>query len=293
MRRILIPVVVLAAALSLAGCSSSGRSGSASAGSDALHAPVAQPAGGTASTSQPVQREVITTADVTLRAKNPLSAGDRAARIAEAMGGRVDDRTESAATKTQTATASLTLRVPADKVTTTLDQLKPLGTITSIKMSTDDVTTKGQDLDAKIKALTTSVNRLLALEAKAKDSDTLISFETAISDRQGQLDSLTAQRRYLSDQVAMSTISLDVVAPTRTVVHHATTPTPANAAGAGFAGFATFFTWVFLVLSYLLPWIVLAAVITFGSIALVRWRRRRRAAQPVAPRVEPPAPAVS
>jgi hypothetical protein len=152
--------------------------------------------------------------------------------------------------------------------------------VVSITTSSDDVTTKGQDLDAKIKALTTSVNRLLALEAKSNNSATLISFETAISDRQGQLDSLTAQRRYLSDQVAMSTISLRIEAPTRALVHHDSTPTPANAAGAGFSGFATFFTWVFLVLSYLFPWILLAAVITFGSIFLVRWRRKRRGIHP-------------
>jgi hypothetical protein len=293
MRRILIPVVVLAAALTLAGCSSSGFSNQSSGSGSAAQAPAADGAPSSKSASNLVPREVVTTADVTLRAKNPVSAGDQAARIAESMGGRVDDRTEAAATKTQTATATLTLRVPSDKVTTTLDQLKPLGRIASIRMSTDDVTTKGQDLDARIKALTTSVDRLLALEAKAKDSDTLISFETAISDRQGQLDSLTAQRRYLSDQVAMSTISLNIVAPTKTVVHHATTPTPANAAGAGFSGFALFFTWVFLVISYLLPWILLAAVIAFGSIFLVRWRRRRRSQLPAAPRVEPPAPAVS
>jgi Domain of unknown function (DUF4349) len=279
MRRILIPTVMLVAALALAGCSSSGsstaHSGTADGGTS-LSQTTPAPAPGSNAATDLVQREVVTTVAVTIKAKNPVSAGDRAAHIAEAAGGRVDARTQTAATARHTATASLTLRVPATKVTATLDQLKALGVESSITMSSDDVTTQGQDLDARIKALSTSVDRLLVLEARSKNTTDLISLETAISDRQGQLDSLTSQRRYLSDQVAMSTIALRVIAPTALVARGA--PSPGDAVTAGFSGFGAFFTAVFLAVSYLLPWILLAGILAAGWIFLVRRRRRRAAA---------------
>jgi hypothetical protein len=279
MRRILVPVIVLAAALTLAGCSSERSGGSSSSGSGSIaaaapHATIGNATDSSASktASDLVQREIVTTAHVTIRSKNPATAGDKAAQLAESLGGRVDDRSQTAATHTQRGTASLTLRVPADKVTTALTRLKSLGTELTITMSADDVTTQGQDLDARITALSTSVDRLLALESKATNSATLIEFETAISSRQGELNSLTAQRRYLSDQVAMSTISLRIVAPKLAAATHSASP--GSAAGAGFAGFAGFFVGVFLVLSYLLPWLLLVAAV--GAVVVIVRRRRHR-----------------
>jgi dolichol kinase len=73
----------------------------------------------------------------------------------------------------------------------------------------------------------------------------------------------------------MSTVNLSLVAPA--VVPAAAPANPAGAFGAGLAGFAAFFTALFVVLSYLLPWLVLAAAITFGTIVFVRWRRKRKA----------------
>ena len=278
MRRIILPAVILVTALSLAGCSaSSGASSSAlSHGSDGA----AAPSKGTADTTSLVspateQRQVITTTNVMIQAKDPVGAGDDAAHIAEAAGGRVDDRTQTSATKQRTASAQLTLRVPEDQLTDTLDNLKALGHVKSLHESADDVTTKSVDLAAKITALQTSITRLLALEAKAKSTDDLIALEDDISSRQGDLDSLTSQKRYLDDQVAMSTVNLSLVAPA--VVPAAAPANPAGALGAGLAGFAAFFTALFVVLSYLLPWLILAAAITFGTIFLVRWRRRRKA----------------
>jgi cytochrome oxidase assembly protein ShyY1 len=72
----------------------------------------------------------------------------------------------------------------------------------------------------------------------------------------------------------MSTINLTLVAPK--VVAAGAPANPAGAFGAGLAGFAAFFTGLFVVLSYLVPWLVLAAAITFGSIYWVRWRRKRK-----------------
>jgi hypothetical protein len=289
MRRILLPTVLVIAALSLAGCSSSsGSAASSSLDSEAGHAPVAQSqaasgtSGGSTSNAADIipQRQVITTGTVTITTKDPISAGDTAAHIAEAAGGRVDDRSQNAATKHRGGTATLTLRIPATALTAALDQLKKLGHVQTVKLTAEDVTQKSEDLNARIKALATSVDRLLKLESKATSTTTLIQLEDDIAQRQGDLESLTAQQRYLSDQVAMSTIHLELTSPALPAAK-AKTPTPGSAAGAGFAGFGLFFTWVFLVLSYLLPWLLLGAVVAAAIVFIVRWRRRRGQVAPV------------
>ena len=129
-------------------------------------------------------------------------------RIVEAAGGRVDGRTEYAPTDTDQGSATLQLRIPADKLTATLDKLEELGRADEVSLSTSDVTVESQDLDARITALRASIERLNGLMAQATNIDDLITLESAISSRQGELESLEAQQRYLADQVSMSTISL-------------------------------------------------------------------------------------
>ena len=278
------PAVILAVGLALAGCSASSGG---SAESSAAHAPQAvdgsdasgAAAGGSATKADAATssgRQVITTGTARIETAHPVTAGDKAAHIAEAAGGRVDDRTQTSATRTEPATATLTLRIPSANLTDALDQLKKLGTVRTLKLTTEDVTTKSQDMNARIKALQTTVDRLLALERKAKSTSDLLAIESDISDRQSDLDSLTTQQKYLNDQVEMSTVVLSFESPV--VVKKAPppeTPSPIAAFVSGLSGFGLFFTWVFLVLSYLLPWLALAAVITFGTLYLVRRRRRR------------------
>jgi hypothetical protein len=290
-----ISAVMLAVAISLAGCSAAG-----SANSTAINGSVPAPGtdahvatGSSETTGDIVTRQVVTTGSVVIRAKNPISAADEAAKIVDHAGGRVDDRNQTAATKSAPADARLTLRIPENKLTPTLAALKKVGSELSISESTDDVTTKAEDLSARITALQTSITRLLKLEAKATNTSDLIELESDISSRQGDLESLQAQQRYLDDQIAMATIKLHLIAPS-VVIAKPGPPTPLSALLGGLSGFSVFFTWAFLVLVYLLPWLLLGAVIWIGIVVFLRIRRKRRAASATSTGApsEPAAPAV-
>jgi hypothetical protein len=281
LRRLMVPAIILAFGLGLTGCSaaSSHSTDSGGANGQAAPAPDSQANSGSAqSSSDIVKRQVVTTGTVVVKAANPIAAADKAAAITDSAGGRVDDREQSAATRNTTAHATLTLRIPSARLTATLAELKKIGTEESITISTDDVTTKSEDLGARINALETSITRLLALEAKATTTADVITLENDIASRQGDLESLTAQQRYLSDQVSMSTIKLQLLAPSAAIVTPGP-PSPGSAFIAGLSGFGVFFNWLFLVLLYVLPWLILGAAIWVGTVYLVR-RRRRRAATP-------------
>ena len=231
----------------------------------------ADPAAGTVA---PADRQVITTGYVTITVEDPMATADDAVKITERAGGRIDGRTEYAPKDdTDKGSATLTLRIPSDQLTPTLDKLRELGTVEEVSLNSNDVTMVTQDLDARITALTASIDRMLTLLASATDTDSLITIETAISDRQAQLESLQSERRYYADQVSLSTVTLNLVSEYNAPA--AEPDTFLSGLVTGWNAFVAFFAGLLVALGVLLPWLVLAGVITFVVIRVVRWRRAR------------------
>jgi hypothetical protein len=275
------------AALSLAGCSAGAMTESAP---DVANQPMPESGVGdngldggvTAEEADfDADRQVITSGYMTVTAAEPLEAATEAVKITESVGGRVDGRTEYAPVDGDKGSAKLVLRLPASELTKTLDKLKALGEVEEVAISSDDVTMETQDLDARIKALTASVDRLINLLATATDTDVLIQLETAISERQGELESLTSQRRYLEDQVSLSTITLNLISEADAPVDEPDTFW--SGLLAGWDAFVGFFAGLLVALGVLLPWLVLAAAITFAIIFFVRRKRPIVVAAPTEP----------
>jgi hypothetical protein len=222
------------------------------------------------------QRYVVKTASMTIRVSNTSEAADKAAVMAEDADGRVDSRSEDAGSDRGLARTSVVLRVPVAKLDGVVRELKTLGTVQTAETTSEDVTAQRVDLDARIKALQTSVDRLLAIMRDARDSEALISAEDALSQRQADLDSLRAQRDALGDRIEYSTVNVTFVAQA--------IGGPAPKVYQGFLGQvergwdALLFVVGNLVLLFglLLPWLIVLAVaggIAYGVIRLVNARR--------------------
>jgi hypothetical protein len=154
-------------------------------------------------------REVITTGSAIVTVGDPTKAANRFAAWVEGKGGRVDARSESRDEEDHTS-AHLTARIPSKHVTAAVAQLRTLGEVESVDLQRDDVTAQGADLDGRIKALNISIARLEKILERAGSSSEVIEAETALTQRQQELESLQLQRRSLSDQVALSTLSVSL-----------------------------------------------------------------------------------
>ncbi|MGK2867008.1 MAG: DUF4349 domain-containing protein [Mycobacterium sp.] len=223
-----------------------------------------------------VQRDVVKTATITVTADEPLAAADRASTLATEAGGRIDSRTEYGGSALDRARVSLTLRIPADKLDGIIGALKGLGTVESLDVQAEDVTSQRVDLDARIKALQTSVDRLLAIMRDARDPSALIEAESALSQRQADLDSLRAQRAALGEQISYSTVTVDLIAPI------AGGPAPEEYRGflgqmeRGWDALVDTGSNLLLLVGLLLPWVgaaVIGFALLFGLYRLVRLRR--------------------
>ena len=282
-RSLIISTAAILTALALSGCSAGVGSNDSVAQSGGVAAPEqvnvegvfpgSDEFLGSDSAVSGTEREVITTGYVTITVESPQDAAAQAIRIAEAAGGRIDGRSEYAPRGEDGGSATLTLRVPSKDLAKTLDKLRELGDVQEVSLNSSDVTMESRDLDARISALSASVDRLLALLANASDTDTLIQLETAISDRQAELESLESQRRFLSDQVSLSTIQLNLV--TEQVVPD---PEPGDFFSGivtGWNGFVAFFSGLIVVIGVLVPWLIFGAVIAGIVLLIVRSRRRK------------------
>jgi hypothetical protein len=155
-------------------------------------------------------REVITTGSVDVTVDDPRDVAERFAAWVEATSGRVDGRTESKDGDGRTS-ASLTVRVPRGQMSKALAKLATYGDVGTVDVQNEDVTAQGQDLDARIKALEISIDRLEKILAEAGSSAEVVRAENALTQRQEQLESLQAQRKSLTDQVALSTLTVELI----------------------------------------------------------------------------------
>jgi len=280
-RTLIIPTALLLSALALTGCSAGADSSAYDSGGVAAPMPATDTMNqeaGSADGQSTVDRSVITTGWVTITVTDPMDAAAEAARITESVGGRIDSRSEYAPRGGDGGSATLTLRIPSKDLTATLDKLKELGDVQEVSLSATDVTMESQDLDARITSMRASIDRLTALLAGATDTDSLIALETAISDRQGQLESMEAQQRFLADQVSMSTVTLNLV--TEQVVADPQPVTFLDGLVAGWNAFVAFFAGLLVVIGVLIPWLVLAGIITAVVVVLIK-RRKPKVTPPV------------
>ena len=285
MRRILILVPLVLSAALLTGCSLA----PASTSDSGLRVPSVEQGfdgGGDSGVAEHatdgkalniVGPQIITTVELTVTVTKPVEAADDAARIVDRFGGSVSYRNERTATDDAPGSAQLTLRIPSAKLTQALDELKSLGVARDTSINAVDVTAESTDLDARITSLQTSVDRLLTLMAQATSTENLLAVESALSDRQANLESLQAQKRNLDNQVQLSTVHLNLMSERDTPPEEPDTFWTGLVAG--WTAFVGFWAGVLVAIGVLVPWLIAAGLITLIVLTWVKLARRRSAAK--------------
>ncbi|MBF6167299.1 DUF4349 domain-containing protein [Streptomyces gardneri] len=235
-------------------------------------------------------RKEVITGTVEITADAPVAAAGTIIDRVRAAGGRVDSRTEQPGTDDTEPSATLVVRMPADKTDAFIADLGGVGQVTRVTTNRDDVTMQWEDLDARIKALQTSVERLRALIAGATTTSDLIAAEQALSSRQGELDSLTAQKRRLDDQVALSTLTIEI-----TSEHNKSDDDPDSFWDGIVSGWHSLVNWLQDAVVFsgkAIPWLgflAVAVAVVWGIARLVRRRKPASSREESAPALAEPA----
>lgn len=219
----LLPAILVLAACS--GAASTTSSGPATrGGGSAADFAVAKPAVANLAVPQPVEggsagvplpqvfdptRAVILTASIAMKASDPWATADQAQAVATGLGGDVIGMTESGAKGDRVA--NLTLRVPSERFTDALRQLRALDAdVTSSTVDGKDVTDQFVDLKARLGAKQAEEQRYNALLARTSTIDEILKIDAALSNVRVQIEQLQGQVNLMSTRTQFSTITLSI-----------------------------------------------------------------------------------
>jgi hypothetical protein len=159
--------------------------------------------------AQPTAPQMIRRADLALDVKEsgPIVKKIRTL-IAAAQGDLVSLEEQGQAGDTRRA--SLTVRVPQEKLDRTLDDLSALGNVRRRSVSAEDVSTQIVDTDARLRNLKKSETAVLALLDRSGNVTDILKVSQELSRIREQIEQLTAQVTQLKTQVAYSTIAIEL-----------------------------------------------------------------------------------
>ena len=215
---------------------------------------------------------VITTGYLSLIVDAPSASADALTEIVTQAGGRISSRSDYSPVDFGSPSAYLEVRIPYDGLDALVTAISELGVVQESSVNTYDVSLQKVDLDARIEVLQSAKDRLATLLEQAETISDVVAIETALADRQAELDSLTAQREYLSDQTLFATISVNLSTPAGAM--------PTEPEGfvdglmRGWASILAFIAGTVVWAGILVPWLGVAAVAT-GIILVIRRIRRR------------------
>src|SRR5256714_6520726 len=154
-------------------------------------------------------RNLILTAKIDMRSKDPWATSDRAQAIASGLGGDVLNLTQSGSGDTRSA--SLTIRVPSSRFADALQQLRTLdGEVQTSGVSAQDVTDQLVDLQARLTAKQAEEQRYLAILNRANTIDEILKVDASLANVRTQIEQLTGQINSIKQRTDFSTISMSI-----------------------------------------------------------------------------------
>jgi Domain of unknown function (DUF4349) len=224
------------------------------------------------------QTQIIKTGQISLEVADLDAAIGRSQTAISGLGGSVDSSNQFGTGDQVTAT--ITFKVPAARWDEAVAALKAVGSkVLSTQTGTTDVTSAVIDLVARINNLQTTEAALQSIMARATVIADVIAVEKELSNVQGQIEELTAERDHLKAQAAMSTLTVTLQLPAKTVTTQATEDwtfsKQIDQAGAALVrigqGLATMAVWLLIVI---LP-VGLALLLVVGFLFIARRVLRR------------------
>jgi len=132
---------------------------------------------------------------------------------AVALGGHVSSKDTSDGgyySTWRTRSASLVLRVPAEKLEEFQEALEKNGRVTNMNESVRDVTLEYTDVETHIKVLKTERDALIKILEQARNTEELLLVRQQLTQVRYELDALEGRMRVLEDQIALSTVTLHI-----------------------------------------------------------------------------------
>lgn len=157
------------------------------------------------------EEKIIRSAGFTIKTTEFDAAMDKLQALTEDCGGRVEYLSRRGdAQNGETRSASLTLRIPAQRLDEFLAGTENVGAVTSLVQESQDVSDSYYDIRTRLETQKNKMERLQKLMLEADQVSDMIEIESAIADTQYYIDSYTAQLNGMDSRVSYSTVEVTV-----------------------------------------------------------------------------------
>ena len=167
--------------------------------------------GGGDSTLQLAQRQVISTASISIEVEEVQVASAAVKGIAEGLGGFVEQLSSSGRASSQQA--NITIRVPQGRFSTAVERLMALGEVENQNQGSEDVSERFIDIKARLKSAEREEQSLLSLLERTLKVNEILTVERELNRVRSEIERLQGQLNFLERRVDLATISVFLFTP--------------------------------------------------------------------------------
>lgn len=225
-------------------------------------------------------RKLIRTVDIDAETSDLDSIlADLDAQLA-ALGGYVQNKSVQNGRGSSYRYATLTLRIPADKLDSFVGHVENATNILSSSEKAEDVTLKYSATESRIRTLETEEARLLELLAQAENLNDLLALESKLADVREELEIVKSQLKLYDSLIDYGTVNLTITEVKEYTVVEETEPTFWERISIGFVnslkGVWNILTELFIFFVIALPYLAILAAIVLMIVFYKRKKRKKR-----------------
>jgi hypothetical protein len=216
-------------------------------------------------------RRRIRTGELAVEVKSFEKAASEAGDIAESHGGYLVT-SEASRDDEDRREGTLTIRVAPGQFSAAFSAVKSLGEVQSEKIGTEDISKAYTDLQSRLQVKRQTERRLRdILQARTGKLSEVLEVERELGRLAEEIEQMEGQRRYYDQQVALSSITVQLQEPTALVRRGAVAPLTL-ALREALDVFMNSLGRIVTVTSFLAPWLL--AAVSFWFLARIVWHRR-------------------
>ena len=223
-------------------------------------------------------RKIIRNAELNLEAEHPEEAQRRITGIAELKGGFVVESQQSSSDVQSTSRdiVSMTVRVPSDRFSDALDEIRNTATrVVTETVKGQDVTEEFIDIEAQMKARKALEEQFTAIMKRANSVEDALDVQRQLADVRGEIERIEGRKRFLENQSSLSTIKVRL--QTAKVFAESSAGFTGRLADAFSAGFDVAMGFVLGLVTFLVAILPFAAFVGLPLFVIIRYVLKRQA----------------
>lgn len=163
------------------------------------------------------ERKIIRDADLQLESASPEETQQKIAAIVESKGGFIVQSTQSSSSSQVTTrdTVSMTARVPAEKFSEAINEIRQSASrVVTEKIEGKDVTEEFVDVQARLRAKKALEEQFLEIMKRANSVEDALNVQRQLGEVRSEIEQIEGRLRYLENQTSLSTIKVSIRTPT-------------------------------------------------------------------------------